>query len=285
MTHDCPHCDREVPSRKALEDHIDRSHPDAEDPSDRTWIALGALVVLAVAAVGAAMVFSGDSTADDRFHIEESPHTGDLDAPVKMIAFESPACTSCRLFHIERDGQPSTFSQIHDRYVTTGQVTYVEKFASAGYGWDRVGAQAQKCAWNLGGWEAFHELTQGYYDQRPQISASNADRFALDWAEGSSTVEAQAFASCFDERRHDDEISQDVTDGQVAGARGTPTFIIIAPDGSSEKIVGPQPFNTFAISIENALDKAAEEPTNDANGTDGGDDNESNETQARPTRG
>lgn len=274
MGRECPHCDRELPSRKALDDHVDRAHPEAEAPSSGgSWWILGVLVALALAAVVGAMVLGGGG-ADSEFHIEQSPHTGDLDAPVKLVAFESPACTSCRLFHIERGGDPSTFDQLHDRFVATGQVTYVEKFARAGYGWDRVGANAQKCAWNLGGWEAFHGLTQGYYEERSRISGDNAGSFALSWARDSPTVDASAFRSCFEDKRYDEEISRDLGDGRAAGAQSTPTFIVVAPDGSQEKIVGPQPVETFTAKIQQALAKQPDDARDtDANGSSSGDGN------------
>lgn len=262
---DCPHCDRELPNRSALDDHVERAHPDAKAARNWTPIIVGVLVILAVGAVGAALITGGGGGAKSPYHIEQSPRTGSEDAPVKVIAFESPACTSCRLFHIPRDGQPSTFDQVHSAYVDEGQVQYVEKFQRAGYPWGRLGANAQKCAWHQGGWEAFHSLTQGYYENRPRISASNAERFALQWSESSPTVDASAFQACLEERRYDDELTRDLSDGRGAGVAGTPTFIIVAPDGSSQKVVGPQPFSTFAGMIDNALAKAPQDSPADNN--------------------
>lgn len=261
MAKDCPHCDREFPSSRALEDHVDRAHPDADDPTEWTPIILGALLVLAGGAVAAAIVLGG-GPGSGGLHIEDSPRTGDDDAPVQMIAFESPACTSCRLFHIARDGQVSTFEQILDEFVETGDVLYVEKFARAGYGWDRVGANAQRCAWELGGWPAFQSLTQGYYEQRRSIDGSNAAQFAVDWASGSNHVNAGDFQSCFEDNRYDDKLGRDLADGSMIGVSGTPTFIIRTPDGNvSRQIVGPQPYSTFANAIDAVLAQAGANTT------------------------
>lgn len=287
MSHDCPHCDRSLPNSNALEDHVSRAHPDAKEPTNWTPILVGVLAVLALGAVGAALITGGGGSAENPYHIESSPHTGDLDAPVQFIAFESPACTSCRLFHIPREGNPSTFDQVIENYVDTGKILYVDKFARAGYGWDRVGGNAQKCAWHLGGWEAFEGLTQSYYENRRSISGSNAASFALDWARQSPTVDAGQFRSCFEDRAHDGDITTDLADGQQAGVAGTPTFIIVSPDGDTRKIVGPQPYSTFANAIEGAL---ADVPRGDAGDgdTDDGTSNSTNgsngTTQARGTR-
>lgn len=260
MAEDCPHCDRTLPNRSALEDHVERAHAD-EAAAGTNWtpIVVGAIVVVALGALGAALI-TGGGGAGGGFHVEDSPHTGDADAPVKFVAFESPACTSCRLFHVPRDGQASTFQRILDTYGSNEDFVYVEKYSPAGYGWDRVGANAQRCAWHMGGWESFHALTQAYYEERSRISGSNAAGFALNWADTHQDVDRDAFAACFEENRYDGELSTDVADGRSAGVSGTPTFVIVGPDGETTTIVGPQPYTSFQTVIEHELDKVAGEP-------------------------
>lgn len=279
MPHECPHCDREFPASRALEDHMDRAHPDAGEPTDWTRVLLVGLFVLAAGAVAAALVLGGSGGSGEGLNVQDSPRTGNDSAPVQMIAFESPACTSCRLFHVSRGGEPSTFSRVIEDYVEPGQVLYVEKFARAGYGWDRIGANAQRCAWELGGWSAFESLTQAYYSNRNQIDRSNSDSFAIDWARRSDEVNTRDFEACFEENRFNDKLGRDLADGDRADVEGTPTFLIRSADGSNERrIVGPQPYSTFA----NALDAAIAQATapSDANDTQPGGASGDNETQA-----
>lgn len=262
MSPDCPHCDRELPNRQAVEDHVDRAHPDADEPTDGTRILLVGIVVLAIAAVAAAALFAGSGTDGQGFHVEDSPRTGNETAPVTLIAFESPACTSCQLFHVPRDGQPSTYARVQENYVRTGQVLYVEKFTPAGYGWDRLGANAQRCAWELSGWSAFESLTQAFYTNRDQVSGSNAEAFAREWAQRSTREQADTFGSCLDERRFDDKLSRDLADGNRASVSGTPTFLILTREGETRRIVGPQPYETFANALDTALAQAADGESN-----------------------
>jgi predicted DsbA family dithiol-disulfide isomerase len=95
-------------------------------------------------------------------------------------------------------------------------------------------------------------------------------------------VDADRFRDCFEEKRYDDEIGRDLGDGRAAGVQSTPTFVIVAPDGSTERIVGPQPVETFVSAIEDALAKA----TTDANesGSNGSGEGEANQTGARAVR-
>lgn len=257
-SNDCPHCDRSFPTSRALDDHIARSHPDATEPTNWTPILVGALAVLAVAAVGAALLMGGGGNAETPYHVEESPRTGDERAPVTLIAFESPACPNCKRFHLGSGDGPSAYEQLLETYVEPGEVRYVEKFSPIRYSWERTAANAQKCVWHQGGWEAFHGITQAYYTNQNSMDASNAAAFATDWAQGASSVNANELDDCIRDARYSHELDRDVSDGRGAGVRGTPTFIILAPDGTSQQVVGPQPFSHFQGLIEDALAKTSD---------------------------
>ena len=63
----------------------------------------------------------------------------------------------------------------------------------------------------------------------------------------------QEFDACLDSERYLEEIRADYEEGLRLGVSGTPTFIIIGPDGSEERIVGAQPLSVFARVIESML--------------------------------
>lgn len=265
---DCPHCERSFPHKKALEDHIGREHPDARAPVNKTALVVGGLLVVAALVVGASMLMGdGAGSADDsRFHLESVPTKGDPDAPVTLVAFESPACTSCRQFHLPRDGQASILDRIEANYVDTGQVFYAEKYAKAGYRWEDVAASGQKCAFHMGGAEAFFDLTQAFYDRQPSIGQGNVVTFMEDWAEGYG-LDGQALADCAEDRDHGDELNVDLNDGREAGVLGTPTFFLIEPDGSVNRLpLGG--YDSFADAIDEALEEA-ERPAEENATSDG----------------
>lgn len=229
----------------------------------------------------------GDAgTLEEDYHLSTSPHAGDEDAPVALVAFESPACTSCRQFHLPRHGQPSTIDRIFERYVDTGQVLYLEKYTRAGYPWETTGAHGQKCAWNQGGWETFSSLTQHFYDDQHSVSSGNVVTFMDQWASREPGLDTADFSACVREQRHSDEITQDLGDSEVAGVRGTPTFILVGHDGTSRTLPLGE-FGSFANAIESALadaraaDAAANETADDgANETTDESNTTTNDTSA-----
>ncbi|MDX1611548.1 MAG: thioredoxin domain-containing protein, partial [Candidatus Thermoplasmatota archaeon] len=268
---DCPHCERSFPAKKALEDHVQRAHPGAPSPgaSKTPYIVAGLVVLAGLVTALALLGGGGGDVLEDRFHLSTSPHQGDLDAPVALIAFESPACSSCRLFHVPRgDDTTSVLDKVNEQYVAEGKLLYVEKYARAGYRWETMAAHGQKCAYNELGTQAFFDLTEAFYDQQASLSRSNVLSFLQGWAQGNGH-DAQALVDCTQEERYQDQITQDLGDGEVAGVLGTPTFILVHPDGETERVpLGS--FATFANAIEKALEKApepAEGPQASGNGT------------------
>lgn len=256
MAKDCPHCERSLPSKKALEDHLQRAHPDEDPPTSKTPYIIAGMIAVTAIVVGVALFGGGggNATGLERFHVEESPHRGDLDAPVALVAFESPACTSCRIFHTERGGQASTFDRIQETYVDTGQLLYVEKYARAGYPWESRGAMGQKCVHEHGGDEAFFDLTQRFYEQQPEIHSGNVDRFVLDFAQR-NRLDTDAIRSCLEDGAQNDALQRDLADGSSAGVRGTPTFFLVHADDRVQQLAFGG-FGDFANAIDLALAQA-----------------------------
>lgn len=257
--HDCPHCDRSFPAKKALDDHVGREHPDETTPINKTALVVGGLLVVAALVVGATVLTGGGGgEADDsRFHLESAPTKGDPDAPVTLVAFESPACTSCRLFHLPRDGQPSILDRIEINYIDTGQLYYAEKYTKAGYRWEDVAASGQKCAFHMGGAEAFFDLTEHFYDRQPDVNQGNVVGFMEDWA-AANGLDPEALADCAESRDHGDELNMDLNDAQRAGVLGTPTFFLIEADGFVNRLPLGE-YDSFAQAIDKALEEAEQQ--------------------------
>jgi predicted DsbA family dithiol-disulfide isomerase len=67
------------------------------------------------------------------------------------------------------------------------------------------------------------------------------------------------FQECMDSGKYADKIKNDMVEGQKAGIRGTPGFLIgvTDPNGSTVKVVkiirGAQPYNVFKETIDETL--------------------------------
>ncbi len=253
----CPRCHRTF-TDAAFENHYRKAHGRAPpmDPRRKGMIAVGILGVLAFGVVLAVVggVFD-DPPPDVAFHLAESPRMGRDDAPVKLVAFESPQCPACKLFHVPRGG-PSTLDSIITNYVNPGKVQYVEKTFFIGEPWEERGAAAQKCSWHESP-TAFFNLTERLYrEAQDQYFGSLPDSFLRSHAQQEG-IDADAYMGCVNANRYESETERDVRDGYQAGVGGTPTFFVVAPDGTLTQIVGPQSYGTFRNAIEEALAKGA----------------------------
>lgn len=255
----CPRCHRTFAADK-LKSHYAKAHGGKPpmDPKKKATIAVAVFVALGAGiAIAVASGAFDPPPADIAFHIDGSPRMGSEDAPVQLIAFESPQCPSCRLFHVPRNGGESTFDRIVESYVNTGKVRYVEKTFFIGEPWEERAASAQKCAWHRSE-PSFFNLTHSIYAEAQGTYFSSLPDSYLENFAAREGFDVGAFMTCVNQDKYRHEIEQDVQDGMRAGVRGTPNFFIIAPDGTRTLISGAQPYATFRDAIEQALGGAGQ---------------------------
>jgi protein-disulfide isomerase len=255
VSHECRKCQRSFPTREAYEKHVRKVHAGRAPWGTGKLVAAG-LALLIVAGGVAALAWKSSQPAgpvniEAQFSLSDSPRQGSDSAPVKLFAFESPQCSSCRFFHVGDGSGPSTYDLIVQNFVDTGKVQYVEKTFYVGYPWERTGAAAQKCVWHTAP-EKFHLLTTAFYESQDRISKANVVSFVEQWATSQGLDGAQMRA-CVEEDRYTSEADADVLEGRRAGARGTPTFIVVGPTGEAQIITGPQSYHTFQVAFEDAL--------------------------------
>lgn len=253
--HSCRKCERAFETQNAYEKHVQRAHGGRHSWSGGKLAAVAVVLLLITGGVAAlawrASQPAGPVDNEDAFSLSRSPRQGSDDAPVKLFAFESPQCSSCRFFHIGDGYGPSTYDRIVENYVESGKVQYVEKTFYVGYPWERTAAIAQKCVWHMAP-DAFHDLTTAYYASQDRITTSNLMAFLDDWADANQ-VDAAALRECVESKRYAGEADADVIEGRRAGARGTPTFIVVGPSGQAQIIAGPQSYHTFEVAFQDAL--------------------------------
>ncbi|MGI0010287.1 MAG: DsbA family protein [Nitrosopumilaceae archaeon] len=63
----------------------------------------------------------------------------------------------------------------------------------------------------------------------------------------------EQFDLCLDSGKYSDRVSYNMQVAISNGVEGTPTFFIVGPDDSIEKIVGPQPSSIFEDTITRML--------------------------------
>jgi len=143
--------------------------------------------------------------------------------------------------------------QIEKAYIETGKVKYVfrdfplesiHKFA-------RKASEAVWCANDQGKlWEMHERLFANQQQLQPEALGQHAQAVGLD---------VPAFQACLDSGTYTAKINASLKEGQDAGVRGTPGFLLgyTEADGTAVKAVkflnGALPFDTFKQTIDQLL--------------------------------
>ncbi len=167
--------------------------------------------------------------------IDDDAMKGEPDAPVTIVEFSDYECSFCARFY------SSTLSQIQSEYIDTGKVKFVYRdFPLPMHQNAQKAAEAAECAGEQGKYYNMHNIL---FEQGVQGGVSGFKAYAQQI--GLDTTE---FNSCLDSGQMASEIQKDLMDGQKAGIKGTPGFII-----NGKLISGAQPFSVFQQEIEAAL--------------------------------
>ena len=187
-----------------------------------------------------------ESSYQEGFTDQGEPFRGDPAAAVVFEEFSSYQCGFCAKYFRE------SFAQVIANYVETGRILYVFRdFPLASQPQSPLAAEAANCAGNTGDgskYWAMHDLLfarQAEWSGRP-----NANAIFKGYAQELGLDEA-VFDECLDSRATRSQAESDVAEGIARGVRGTPTFII---DG--QPLVGAQPYDVIAASIDAAIDAA-----------------------------
>ena len=174
-----------------------------------------------------------------------SPPLGSESAPVTIVEFGDYQCEACYYwFH-------NTRSALIDNYIETGKAKLV--FVDLPFlGRDSsTAAQASYCAEDQGKYWKYHTMLYTFQDGPPDSGWADRDRlnsfaFSLD-------MNVDEFNECMDSSKYLQRVKANENEAVKNDARSTPTFIIIAQDGTTEKFAGAQPYSVFAATIESML--------------------------------
>lgn len=160
---------------------------------------------------------------------------------VTLIEFTDFQCPFCGRHHTQ------TYPQIVQNYIDKGLIEYVVRDfpLESIHPNARPAAEAAECVRSEGGDEAYFEFIDKLFSNQQALNQANyiawADELGYD-------IEACVISGEFK-----DEVSKDLADGQAAGCRGTPCFVLIDKDGDGTLISGAQPFSAFQSAIDAAL--------------------------------
>ena len=166
-----------------------------------------------------------------------SPVLGDPSAPVTIIEFGDYQCPFCKRWN------ENTKPAIEEKIIETGRANliYVDL---AIIGPDSVKIHAGSyCAADQGLYWEYHDFA--YASQGHENDGwANSENVKL-LASEITGIDTDVFNDCLDSKKYEQRVNDNKKIATDAGARSTPSFIIVAPDGTGETIIGAQPYDAF----------------------------------------
>ncbi|MEM3065675.1 MAG: thioredoxin domain-containing protein [Candidatus Nitrosotenuis sp.] len=209
---------------------------------------VGIGVVAAIAAIIGAIAASGVGLGPTKTAIDTSggsPILGSESAPVTIIEFGDYQCPFCQRWNLQ------TKPLIEQNYINSGKAKLVYVDLPI-VGADSLKAHASSyCASEQGLYWQYHDhlyKNQGHENDgwaKPQnlkVLASKLDG-----------LDTQKFNECLDSGKYENRVKENKNIAMKGGARSTPTFVIIGPDGSETRISGAQPYSIFQSAINEKL--------------------------------
>ena len=173
-------------------------------------------------------------TADD--HIR-----GDKDAPISTVEYSDYECPFCARFH-------PTVVQILEEYA--GQVNWVYRHfpLTSIHAQATPAAIAAECAGELGGDDAFWEMTDGLFTNQSSLGRATYERLA-----GDIGLSASKFSTCLDSGKYDQLVADQQASGAAAGVTGTPGSFIVDANGNAQLVPGALPYAQVKSIIDGLL--------------------------------
>ncbi len=175
---------------------------------------------------------------------------GDETSPVTIIEFTDYQCPFCARFHHD------VFKQIQTKYWvgSKSSVRFVVRNFPLSFHENAMDlARVTECTREDIETDAGPLATKIFKEQYLKGSSVTL-KDVYSWIQnGTSGMDLRLIQKCVRSGKRDSQIQADIEAGTALGVSGTPSFIIIAPDGTTQLIQGAVPFETFKTAIDAAL--------------------------------
>src|SRR5437899_11709015 len=170
-----------------------------------------------------------------------TPVRGAANAPVTIFEFGDFQCTFCRQWFL------NTEPQIVQNLVNTGKVKLVWKDFDY-YGPDST--SASEAAYSAGEQGKFWQFHNYLYSHQGTPNSGWASRANLMSFAQSLGLNMTQFNLSFNSGKYDSLIKNNFADGQKLGANGTPTFVVLGPNGKTVQLIVSKPYSAFELAVD-----------------------------------
>lgn len=235
-----------------MDDMGKRNRKTRSENSKTKFIIIGIVAAVVVAGIAAASVnpdsIKVDNPKSTKLSLDTrngSPVLGDVSSPVTIVEFGDYQCPFCKRWN------EVTKPAIEKNLIETGKANliYVD-FPIIGS--DSITVHAGSyCAAEQGLYWKYHDFVYANQGHENDGWASSENlKMLVSEIDG---LDTDSFNECLDSKKYQQRVNDNKKIASGAGARSTPTFIIIPQDGAAEMITGAQPYGTFKEIIDEMI--------------------------------
>ena len=226
-------------------------------------IIVGALLIVVPIAYQMLKPISEVVSVDPGTHPTANDNSmGDPNAPIVIEEFSDFQCPFCEQFH------QKTEPLLRQYYIDNGKVRFVYRsmgnFVSDNIA-QRLGAPAKTesqdaalAAYCAGEQNMFWEMHAHLFANVIGEDAGSFTDERIQAIAETTGLDMDQFNSCYDSGKYADRVRQDYEEGQALNFTGTPSFLItytVNGEAKTRSITGAQPFTTFQVELEAALNE------------------------------
>lgn len=229
----------------------DKESKKIKTKSNKTkFIIIGAILVITIGIFATLSTINptSDNPKNTRLSIDTtkgSPVLGSESAQVTIIEFGDYQCPFCQKWN------QNTKPLVEKNYIDTGKVKliYVD-FPIVGP--DSIKAHAGSyCAAEQGLYWQYHDFL--YTNQGHENGGWASTNNLKSLVSGINGLDTDSFSKCIDSGKYEDRVKENKNIASKSGAKSTPSFIVIGPDGQATPISGAQPYSVFQKTIDEML--------------------------------
>ncbi len=170
---------------------------------------------------------------------------GDINAPIQIIEYSDIECVFCQRLHV-------TLKQLTEQFPDEIVWVYRHMPILQNNGLSIGQVIATECAAEQQGNDGFWTMLNRIHEE-----TSGGRRFSLSMLPALAEeqgLNVDEFNECRNSGRFDERIQQQISDGFMSGATGTPYSIIISPMGNHIPVAGAQPLDFWVNIIEELIE-------------------------------